>query len=43
VCSSVLGQNIFIIPSEDLVIVKVAQQMDAHLDLVHTLSMILVS
>ena len=37
----VLGQNIFIIPSRDLVIVKVANQRNAHLDLVKFLTMIL--
>jgi len=37
----VLGQNIFIIPSKNLVIVKVANQRDSQLDLVKFLSMIL--
>ena len=37
----VLGQNIFVIPSKNLVIVKVANQRDSHLDMVKFLTMVL--
>jgi len=37
----VLGQNIFIIPSKDLVIVRVANQTRGHMDLVKFLTMVL--
>ena len=39
----VLGQNMLIIPAKNLVIVKVANQQDAHLDLVKFLSLVLQS
>ncbi|MBW2324553.1 MAG: serine hydrolase, partial [Deltaproteobacteria bacterium] len=37
----VLGQNIFIIPSKDLVVVRVANQTSGHMDLVKFLNIVL--
>jgi CubicO group peptidase (beta-lactamase class C family) len=37
----VLGQNIFIIPSKDLIIVRVANETGGHMDLVKFLTMVL--